>query len=55
MWNTELLPTGSVVMWVFQTKIIALPPEDRWKPIPILFDEQRLALKMIMDENLKDP
>jgi len=55
MWKVEILPTGRKVFWVFQTKIIALPPEDRWKPIPILFDEQNFALKMIEDKNFKRP
>lgn len=32
MWKLEELPTGRKILWVFQTKIIALPPDDRWKP-----------------------
>lgn len=55
MWKVETLPTGRKLLWVFQTKIIALPPEDRWKPIPILFDEQHFALKIISDKNFKRP
>jgi hypothetical protein len=55
MWKIEILPTGRKILWVFQTKIIALPPEDRWKPIPIIFDEQHFALKMILDKNFKRP
>lgn len=47
MWRIEALPTGRKILWVYQTKIIALPPEDRWKPIPILFDEQHFALKIV--------
>jgi hypothetical protein len=46
-WRIEELPTGRKILWVFQTKIIALPPEDRWKPIPILFDEQHFALRIV--------
>lgn len=55
LWKIEVLPTGRKVLWVFQTKIIALPPEDRWKPIPILFDEQHFALKIIENRNFKRP
>ncbi len=55
MWKMETLPTGRKILWVFQTKIIALPPEDRWKPIPILFDEQHFAIKIIKDGNFKRP
>lgn len=47
LWKLEVLPTGRKILWVFQTKIIALPPEDRWKPIPVLFDEQHFALLSI--------
>jgi hypothetical protein len=51
----ETLPTGKTILWVFQTKIVALPPEDRWKPIPILYDEQRFALKIIQSKSFKRP
>lgn len=54
-WRVETLPTGRKVLWVYQTKIIALPPEDRWKPIPIVCDEQNFALKIIQDGNHKRP
>jgi hypothetical protein len=33
LWRAETLFNGKKVIWVYQTKIIALPPEDRWKPI----------------------
>lgn len=46
---------GKKILWVFQTKIIALPPEDRWKPIPILFEEQEFALRIIESKNFKRP
>lgn len=46
---------GKKVLWLFQTKIVALPYEDRWKPIPILFEEQEFGLRMIEGQNLKRP
>jgi hypothetical protein len=55
LWKIEVLPTGRKVLWVFQTKIIALPPDDRWKPIPILFDEQHFTLRIISEKNFKRP
>jgi hypothetical protein len=55
LWKVEVSPTGRKILWVFQTKIIALPPEDRWKPIPILFDEQQFALKILEDGNFQRP
>jgi len=40
---------------VFQTKIISLPTEDRWKPIPILFEEQEFALRIIKAQTIQRP
>lgn len=34
---------------------MALPPEDRWKPIPLLFDEQEFALRIIESKSFKRP
>src|SRR4051794_9202590 len=31
------------------------PPEDRWKPIPIIFDQQHFALKLIESGNFRRP
>jgi hypothetical protein len=55
LWSLETLPNGRKVLWVFQTKIVALPPEDRWKPIPLLFDEQLFALKILQTGIFKRP
>lgn len=54
-WRVEVLPNGRKVFWVYQTKVIALPPEDRWKPIPIIFDEQHFGLKIIESETFARP
>ncbi len=43
------------ILWVFQTKIVALPYEDRWKPIPFLFEEQEFALRIIKGQNFHRP
>lgn len=55
LWRVESLPNGRMVLWIFQTKIIALPPEDRWKPIPILFDEQKFALRILESRHFRRP
>lgn len=55
MWRLEILGNGRKILWVFQTKIVALPPEDRWKPIPIIFAEQESALEVIEKKNFKRP
>jgi hypothetical protein len=49
------LATGRKILWVLQTKIIALPPEDRWKPIPIVFDQQGFGLRIIDSGLFKRP
>lgn len=55
LWKVETLATGKKILWVFQTKIVALPPEDRWKPIPIIFEQQEFALRIIESGNFKRP
>ncbi|MBI3294022.1 MAG: site-specific integrase [Deltaproteobacteria bacterium] len=55
LWRVETLPSGRKILWVFQTKIIALPPEDRWKPIPILYDEQHFALQIAESGHFRRP
>lgn len=55
MWTFESLPMGRKIIWIFQTKIIALPLEDRWKPIPLLFEEQEFALQIIKSKSFKRP
>jgi len=55
MWRLEKINSNQQVISVFQTKIITVPPEDRWKPIPIQFDEQKIALKIIESGNFKRP
>lgn len=44
-----------LVLWVYQTKIVSLPPEKRWKPIPLIYDEQRFVLKIIESKLIKRP
>lgn len=55
MWKVEKLFNGRYVLWVYQTKVIALPEEDRWKPIPVLFREQEKAVKILKSDNFKRP
>ena len=55
MWKIATEPNGLQILWVYQTKIIALPYQDRWKPIPILFPEQRNALSIIASQQFRRP
>jgi hypothetical protein len=50
--NKEL---GCDVMWIYQTKLQGIPKKERWKPVPILYDEQREALEMIKTKQYKRP
>ena len=54
-WKIEELYNGRKVLWIFQTKVIALPEEDRWKPIPILYKEQEEGLEIIKTKQHKRP
>jgi len=54
-WKVETLFNGRRVLWVYQTKVIALPVEDRWKPIPILYDEQVKAISILESGDFKRP
>lgn len=54
LWNIEE-NCSLKILWVFQTKIVSLPHEDRWKPIPILFDEQEFALRIIKSQKIQRP
>lgn len=55
LWRVETLFNGSKVLWIYQTKVIALPEEDRWKPIPILYKEQHEAIRILESDNYKRP
>lgn len=46
LWKIEKLQNGREIFWVLQTKIVALSPEDRWKPIPIIFEQQKFGLQI---------
>jgi hypothetical protein len=55
LWKVEELFNGRKVLWIYQTKVIALPEEDRWKPIPILYPEQEVALEILDTDTFKRP
>lgn len=55
LWHVATLSTARKVLSVFQTKLVALPPEDRWKSIPLLFDEQQFALRIIESGTFRRP
>jgi integrase len=53
LWRIE---EGEVdVLWVYQPKLTSLPRPKRWKPIPILFDEQRVAVDFLFGGDCDKP
>lgn len=56
LWKVENDPERKVdVLWVYQTKLTNIPKEKRWKPIPILFPEQKEALEIIKSGEFERP
>ena len=51
----EKTATGEHVLWVYQTKIVSLPHNDRWKPIPLISDEQRRIMAIIESQEFSRP
>jgi hypothetical protein len=43
------------ILEVYQTKLVALEEEKKWKPIPVLFPEQKKLLKVIEARDLEQP
>lgn len=54
-WKVESLGSGLVILWVYQTKSVALPPEDRWKSIPLLLQDQVTILQILKSSNSRRP
>lgn len=46
---------GIFYLKIYQPKLITLEVKNRWKSIPILFEEQRLAIEFIKAQNFKKP
>lgn len=43
------------VLWVYQSKLTSIERDKRWKPIPVVFPEQKKALAVIRDGLFKRP
>lgn len=43
------------VLMVYQSKLSNIPKDKRWKPIPIIFDEQKALIKLIKNQSFKRP
>lgn len=43
------------ILWIYQSKLVTIAKEKRWKGIPVIFPEQKKALQFIKDCELKRP
>lgn len=45
----------TVVIWLYQTKLLGIPRDKRWKPIPLKYTEQMSILDILNSGNYKRP
>lgn len=55
VWRIEDGDQQPDVLWVYQPKLTSKPRHLRWKPIPILFDEQKEVLSIILEGGAASP
>jgi len=48
-------PDGTRVLWIYQTKLVSVPPRYRWKLIPLIFREQKRIYGIIKSQNFERP
>lgn len=48
-------PSGTPVLWVYQTKLTSRPTWNRWKLIPLIFPEQKLCISLIKSTEINRP
>jgi integrase len=51
----ETTADGTTVLWIHQTKLVGVPPWKRWKPIPLIFDEQKEVVNIIKNSQFQRP
>ncbi|MBI5139815.1 hypothetical protein HZA26_04410 [Candidatus Nomurabacteria bacterium] len=55
LFRLQKLSKNSALLWVYQTKLVSVPPRYRWKLIPIVFRGQANAVKIIESGLFKRP
>ena len=55
MFKLESIFNEATVIWIYQTKITSVPPDRRWKPIPLIFPEQERIISIIKTGHFKRP
>jgi hypothetical protein len=46
---------GIIILWIYQTKLILVSEDKRWKPIPLLLKEQLKVQEIIKSKEFKRP
>jgi hypothetical protein len=46
---------GSSVLWIYQEKLVSVPPRYRWKLLPVFLPEQEAGLTLIERGEFKRP
>lgn len=55
MYRVQPINRETAMLWVYQTKLVAVPSRYRWKLIPLVFDGQKDVLKIIKHGKFKRP
>ena len=55
LYRLQKLSENSALLWVYQTKLISVPPRYRWKLIPMVFAGQTEAVRIIESGQFKRP
>jgi hypothetical protein len=54
-WHIEKDKDGTPVLWVYQSKLVLIDMDKRWKAVPCFTPQQELGLKIIQSQNFKRP
>jgi hypothetical protein len=55
MFVVKAMPDRRFVLWVYQTKIVSLPSWERGKPIPLIYEEQRVIPDIVNRQEFSRP
>ena len=55
LYQYNIAADGTPVLWIYQTKLTSVHPVKRWKPIPLLFAEQKKIIDIIKSNKFHRP
>jgi len=53
--HIKRIPKGPSVLWIYQEKLVALPPWERWKLIPLISKQQKGISKIVRSGEFARP